>query len=248
MNQIDLADKAAVITGGASGIGFASAERFIRSGARVALWDRDQQGLEGARTALGAEVETALVDISDPDSVESAVETTTDALGSVQIVVNSAGIGGGGTNVWEYDVSDWNRMLAINLTGQFLVCRALIPQMLESGWGRIVNVASVAGKEGNPRASAYSAAKAGLIGFTKSLAKELAHTNVLANVVTPAIIDTPLLENVAEERINYMLSKVPLGRMGTAQEIAAMITWLCSDDCSFSTGAVFDLSGGRATY
>ena len=249
MNRIDLADRSAVITGGASGIGLATAKRVIESGAAVVLWDQDGDALAQARSSLGEAVRgVAVVDISDPDAVELAVKETNEAVGVTQIVVNSAGIGGGGNNVWEYDIETWNRMIAINLTGQFLVCRALLPQMIESGWGRIVNVASVAGKEGNPKACAYSAAKAGLIGFTKSLAKELAHTRVLVNVVTPAIIDTPLLKHVPRDRIDYMLSKVPMGRMGTAGEIAAMITWLCSEDCSFSTGAVFDLSGGRATY
>ena len=248
MNRIDLADRSAVITGGASGIGLATAKRVIESGAAVVLWDQDGDALAQARSSLGEAVRgVAVVDISDPDAVELAVKETNEAVGVTQIVVNSAGIGGGGNNVWEYDIETWNRMIAINLTGQFLVCRALLPQMIESGWGRIVNVASVAGKEGNPKACAYSAAKAGLIGFTKSLAKELAHTRVLVNVVTPAIIDTPLLKHVPRDRIDYMLSKVPMGRMGTAGEIAAMITWLCSEDCSFSTGAVFDLSGGRAT-
>ena len=250
MTKFDLHGRTAVVTGAASGIGLATARCLIDASARVILWDRDEQILDRASTSLGNGVLAALpVDIADRDSVADAAATSSDHADHIDILVNSAGIGsGGGGPVWDYDLDAWDRMIAVNLTGQFLVCRALLPHMMKGGWGRIVNVASVAGKEGNPNVSAYSAAKAGLIGFTKSLAKELADTGVLVNVVTPGIIKTALLDNVPQDRIDYMVSKIPMGRMGTAEEVAAMITWLCSDDCSFSTGAVFDLSGGRATY
>ena len=249
MNQLDLHGRKAVVTGGASGIGYATAERLIDSGARIVLWDVDQDGLRTAHKALGQDViAVAAVDIADRDATTDAARVSVEAAGTIDILVNAAGIAGGGGRVWEVDPDTWDRMIAVNLTGQFLVCRALLPQMIASGWGRIVNVASVAGKEGNPMASAYSASKAGLIGFTKSLAKELVETGVLVNAVTPGIVDTALLKGVPQDRIDYMLSKIPMGRMGQANEVAAMVAWLCSDDCSFSTGAVFDLSGGRATY
>ena len=249
MNQIDLRGRTAVVTGAASGIGYATAERLLASGARVVLWDADGDGLAAARKALGQDVvHAAAFDITDREATAEAARSSQQAADTIDILVNSAGIAGGGGRAWEVDPDAWDRMIAVNLTGQFLVCRALLPQMIAGGWGRIVNVASVAGKEGNPSAAAYSASKAGLIGFTKSLAKELIGTGVLANVVTPGVIETPLLEHVPQDRIDYMVSKIPMGRMGQAHEAAAMIAWLCSDDCSFSTGAVFDLSGGRATY
>ncbi len=249
MNEFDLHGHTAVVTGAASGIGLATARRLIDARAGVVLWDRDRSNLDRAAASLGNNVLAAVqVDIADRQSVADAALTSIEHADRIDILVNSAGIAGGGGLVWEYDLDAWDRMIAVNLTGQFLVCRALLPHMIKGGWGRIVNVASVAGKEGNPKASAYSAAKAGLIGFTKSLAKELAGTGVLVNVVTPGIIDTELLDNVPQERIDYMVAKIPMGRMGAADEVAAMITWLCSEDCSFSTGAVFDLSGGRATY
>ncbi|MEM7124606.1 MAG: SDR family NAD(P)-dependent oxidoreductase [Pseudomonadota bacterium] len=249
LNQLDLHGHTAVVTGAASGIGYATAERLLASGARVVLWDANRVGVEAAAKALGDNVvHTAAVDITNRDATAEAARSSHETAGTIDILVNSAGIAGGDGPAWEFDPDAWDRMIAVNLTGQFLVCRALLPQMIAGGWGRIVNVASVAGKEGNPLAAAYSASKAGLIGFTKSLAKELIDTGVLANVVTPGITETPLLDGVPQSRIDYMISRIPMGRMGKADEIAAMIAWLCSEDCSFSTGAVFDASGGRATY
>ena len=224
MNEYDLDGRTAVVTGAASGIGLATARRLIDARAGVILWDRDKSNLDRAAASLGAGVLAAVqVDIADRRSVADAAATSSDHADGIDIVVNSAGIAGGGGPVWDYDLDAWDRMIAVNLTGQFLVCHALVPHMMTGGWGRIVNVASVAGKEGNPNASAYSAAKAGLIGFTKSLAKELADTGVLVNVVTPGIIKTALLDNVPQDRIDYMVSKIPMGRMGTAEEVAAMI-------------------------
>jgi NAD(P)-dependent dehydrogenase (short-subunit alcohol dehydrogenase family) len=243
----DFSGLRAVITGGASGIGLATAERFRASGAEVILWDRN--GGLAAREAerLGAGVTAMTVDItSDREVAEAARAACAD--GPVQLLVNSAGIGGSGYPVWECDPAVWRTMIEVNLIGQFLVCRAFSEQMMASGWGRIVNVASVAGKEGNTNASAYSASKAGLIGFTKSLGKELIGSGVLANVVCPAVIDTPLVEQVTPEQMDYMTAKIPMGRIGEAGEVAALIAWLSSRDCTFSTGAVYDISGGRATY
>ena len=247
MNSIDLAGHCAVITGGARGIGYAIAERFIGSGASVALWDRDADGLAAAAKALGGAA-TATVNVADPDSVAAATEATLGALGKIDILVNNAGIAGDNATLWDTPVEEWRRVIDIDLTGVFLCCRAVVPHMIETGWGRIVNIASIAGKEGNPTAAHYSAAKAGVIGLTKSLGKELVDKGVICNCVTPAVIETPMLEQVTEAHRDYMISKIPLGRLGKAAEVAALVAWLSSEDCSFSTGAVFDISGGRATY
>jgi len=247
MNTIDLAGRNAVITGGARGIGYAIAERFIASGASVALWDRDADGLAGAAKTLGAAA-TAIVNVADPDSVAAATEATLGALGKIDILVNNAGIAGDNATLWDTPVEEWRRVIDIDLTGVFLCCRAVAPHMIESGYGRIVNIASIAGKEGNPTAAHYSAAKAGVIGLTKSLGKELVDKGVICNCITPAVIETPMLDQVSDAHRDYMISKIPLARLGTAAEVAALVAWLSSEDCSFSTAAVFDISGGRATY
>jgi 3-oxoacyl-[acyl-carrier protein] reductase len=249
MNVLDLRGRKAVVTGGASGIGLAVARRLTASGAIVALWDLSESALASAGHALGPEATRQIVvDVSDADAVDAAAATTLKALGPVDILVNSAGVTGPNAPVEAYPVAAWQRVLAINLTGIFLTCRALIPQMRSADYGRVVNVASVAGKEGNPNAAAYSASKAGVIALTKSLGKELAATGVTVNCVTPAAVKTALFDQMSHAHIDYMLSKIPMGRFGTPDEIAGMVGWLCTAECSFSTGATFDLSGGRATY
>ena len=250
MNNIDLNGKSAVVTGAARGIGYATAERMLDSGAQVALWDREASELDKASEQLNkkGQILRIQVDVSDPISVEKATENTLSAFGKVDILVNNAGIAGDNATVWNTDVDEWRRVLDVDLTGVFLCCRSLTPSMIDAGYGRIVNVASIAGKEGNPNAAHYSSAKAGVIALTKSLGKELVESGVLCNCVTPAVIETPILAQVTEEFKKYMVSKIPLGRMGAAEEVAALITWLSSEDCSFSTGGVFDISGGRATY
>ncbi|MFQ5985485.1 MAG: SDR family NAD(P)-dependent oxidoreductase [Alphaproteobacteria bacterium] len=250
MNTIDLEGRKAVVTGAARGIGLAIAERLVASGASVSLWDVDEEAADAtaARLGRGGEVAAVVVDVTDADGVEGAVERTLARLGAIDILVNNAGVAGPNAKTWEYPVEAWDRVLAVDLTGVFLCCRSVVPYMVERGYGRIVNIASIAGKEGNPNACAYSAAKAGVIAFTKSLAKELIQTGVLVNCVTPAVVKTDIFAQMSEEHIQYMLSKIPMGRFGRVEEVAALVTWLCSEECSFSTGAVFDLSGGRATY
>lgn len=250
MNQIDLENRHAIVTGGARGIGFAIAQRLQASGASVSLWDVDGAALETARTSLGRpeKTHTAVVDVTNADSVESAAQATVAAFGKLDILVNNAGIAGTNAKTWEMDPADWQRVVSINLTGPFLCCRAVVPHLLKNGYGRIVNIASIAGKEGNPNAAHYSASKAGVMALTKSLGKELATSNIAVNCVTPAVIVTDILKQVAQSHIDYMLSKIPMGRFGRTDEAAALVAWLCSEDCSFTTGGVFDLSGGRATY
>lgn len=248
MNQLDLRGRKAVVTGGASGIGLAIARRLVASGATVAIWDLSDEALQAARESLEMTTEIVVVDVSSSDAVEAATEATLRAFGTVDILVNSAGITGPNATVEAYPLQDWQRVLAVNLTGIFLTCRALVPQMRATNYGRVVNVASVAGKEGNPNAAAYSASKAGVIALTKSLGKELASTGITVNCVTPGAVKTALFDQMSDEHIGYMLSKIPMGRFGKTDEIAAMVTWLCTAECSFSTGATFDLSGGRATY
>ncbi len=250
MNNIDLTNRKAIVTGGARGIGAAIAQRLLQSGAQVALWDKDADALAAARKQLAAHgtVFTAAMDVTDAGSVEAAVQSTLAAFGKLDILVNNAGVAGTNAKVWESDPADWRRVLEINLTGPFLCCRAVIPHLITNGYGRIVNIASIAGKEGNPTAAHYSASKAGVIALTKSLGKELATANVIANCITPAVIETDILKQVTQSHIDYMLSKIPMNRFGRLDEVAALAAWLCSADCSFSTGAVFDLSGGRATY
>lgn len=250
MNAIDLQNRGAVVTGGAQGIGLSVAKRLLASGASVSLWDRDAELLEQTRKDLAnlGTVHTTSVDVTDVSDVEKAVAVTEAALGSIDIMVNNAGIAGPTTKTWDYPVEEWRRVIDIDLNGVFHCCRAVVPHMINRNYGRIVNVASIAGKEGNPNASAYSAAKAGVIALTKSLAKELADRDIAVNCITPAAAKTRIFEQISQEHIDFMLSKIPRGRFVKVEEVAAMVAWVVSEENSFTTGAVFDLSGGRATY
>ena len=250
MNTYDLKGRTAAVTGAARGIGRAIADRLLASGANVMLWDVDGAALKDTLADLGGagHADVAAVDITDPDAVEAARALTIDRFSGLDVLVNCAGISGPTVKTWEYTLEDWNRVVGIDLTGTFICCKAVVPGMMERGYGRIVNIASIAGKEGNPNAPAYSAAKAGVIGFTKALSKEVVGAGVLVNCVTPAAIRTDIFDQISEEHVQYMLSKIPMGRLGKTDEAAHLVAWLCSEDCSFSTGAVFDLSGGRATY
>ncbi|WP_028006888.1 SDR family NAD(P)-dependent oxidoreductase [Solimonas flava] len=250
MNRIDLEGRVAVITGGARGIGYATAERMLASGAAVSLWDIDAERLQQAQTALAQPQRVAIrtVELTDEHAVDAAAQATRERFGKIDILVNNAGITGGNGPTWELDPAVWRRVLDVNLMGPVLTVRAIVPSMLANGYGRIVNIASVAGKEGNPNASHYSASKAGLIGLTKSLGKELATKNILVNCITPATANTEILTQMKPEHIEYMRSRIPMGRLGEPQETAAMICWLSSEDCSFTTASTFDISGGRTTY
>ena len=248
MNQLDFKDRTAVVTGGAAGIGMAVAHRLLRSGARVALWDRDDAALAQARSRLGGEVATHAVDVADAAAVDAVAQRTAAALGRVDVLVCSAGITGPNVPTWEYPPEEWRRVFDVNVHGLFHCNRALVPHMQRNDYGRIVNIASVAGKEGNPNAAAYSASKAAVIGLTKSLGKELAKSGIRVNCVTPAAVRTAIFDQMTQQHIDFMLAKIPMARFGTVDEIAAMVCFLASEECSFSTGAVFDLSGGRATY
>ena len=247
-NRIDLANRIAVVTGGAQGFGKACAERFIASGAKVAIWDRDTKlaGKTAEALAHGTTVHTC--DVSDPASIEAAREATVKAHGRIDILVNNAGIAGAIATTWETPVEDWRAVMRINLDGPFLCSRAVVPGMIAQNYGRIVNVASIAGKEGNPNAAHYSASKAGVIALTKSLGKELAKFNIAVNAITPAAAKTAIFDQITQAHIDFMLSKIPRNRFVTVEEMAAMVAWMVSEDNSFTTGAVFDLSGGRATY
>ncbi|WP_287787294.1 SDR family NAD(P)-dependent oxidoreductase [Acidiphilium sp.] len=242
------AGQGAIITGGAAGIGLACARRLAAEGARVSLWDLDAAALAAASAEIGAETHTAAVDVSDADAVMAAAKACAAALGRVDVLVASAGISGPNVPTWDYPLDAWRRVIDINLHGVFHCCRAVVPIMRAAGYGRIVNIASIAGKEGNPNAAAYSASKAAVIGLTKSLGKELADTAIRVNCITPAAVRTAIFAQMTEQHINYMLSKIPLGRFGEVDEIASLVAWLASREASFSTGAVFDISGGRATY
>jgi 2-dehydro-3-deoxy-L-rhamnonate dehydrogenase (NAD+) len=249
MNSIDLKGRVAVVTGGASGIGTGIAERFAASGASVVIWDVNAQAAAATAATLDGEGHLGVtVDVTDEASVAAATAASVKAFGRLDILVCSAGITGPNTTTWEYGVADWRRVMDVNVNGVFLCNRAVVPQMLKNNYGRIVNIASVAGKEGNPNASAYSASKAAVIGLTKSVGKELAKTGIRVNCVTPAAVKTAMFDQMSQQHIDFMLSKIPMARFGLVAEIASMITWLASEECSFSTGAVFDLSGGRATY
>ncbi len=247
MNRIDLDGKVAVVTGAARGIGRAIADRLSASGARVAIWDIDGE----AASATAASIVNAVdftADVTDPASIAAALATTEAQIGPPDILVNNAGITGPNHPLDQYPIEEWRRVIEIDLMGVFYCCRAVVPRMLHRDRGRIVNIASIAGKEGNPNASAYSAAKAGVIGLTKSLGKELAETGIRVNAVAPAAAKTDIFNQMTPAQIDYMLSKIPMGRFVLVEEIAALVAWLCSDECSFATGAVFDISGGRATY
>jgi 3-oxoacyl-[acyl-carrier protein] reductase len=250
MNQLDLRDRVAIITGGARGIGHAAAARALGSGASVVIWDIDAARADQAVRDLAAlgTISADAVELSDAKAVQSATEAVLSRHGRIDILVNNAGITGGNAATWELDPDTWRRVLDVNLTGAFLTCRAVVPHMIARGYGRIVNVASIAGKEGNPNAAHYSASKAGLIGLTKSLAKELAPRNIVANCITPAAARTEIFSQMKQEHVDYMLARIPMGRFLELDEVAALICWLSSEECSFSTGAVFDISGGRATY
>jgi 3-oxoacyl-[acyl-carrier protein] reductase len=250
MNRIDLNGRVAVVTGGAQGIGRAIAERMLASGATVSLWDLDAARLAEARGALAGagKVFVEQVELTDEAAVAAAAARTIAAAGKIDIAVNNAGITGGNGTTWELAPDVWRRVLEVNLVAPYLVCRAIVPHMIASGYGRIVNIASIAGKEGNPNASHYSASKAGLIALTKSLAKELATKGVLVNAVAPAAAKTAMFATMTQQHIDFMLSKIPMGRFIETREIAATVAWIASEECSFTTGSVFDLSGGRATY
>jgi 3-oxoacyl-[acyl-carrier protein] reductase len=248
MNRLDFEGRRAIVTGGASGIGLAIARRLTASGARVMVWDRDERLLADARQALGANGDTCAVDVTDAAGVERAAVDAADTMGGIDVLVCSAGITGPNTTTWEYPVDAWRAVFDVNVHGLFLCNRAVVPFMQRTDYGRIVNIASVAGKEGNPNASAYSASKAAVMALTKSLGKELAKTGIRVNCVTPAAVRTAIFDQMTPAHIDFMLSKIPMGRFGTVDEIASLVCWLASEECSFSTGAVFDASGGRATY
>jgi 3-oxoacyl-[acyl-carrier protein] reductase len=250
MTRIDLTGQFAIVTGGARGIGYAIAERLLDSGATCLLWDRDGAELRAAAGRLGTRgaVHTAVVDVADAEAVATAAAAAFAQAPAVDILVNNAGIAGVSKPMWECTPAEWQEVLQVNLFGVFLCSRAIVPHMIGHGYGRIVNVASIAGKEGNPNASHYSAAKAGVIGMTKSLGKELAEKGVLVNAIAPAVIETAILEQITPAHVAYMRTRIPMNRFGRVEEAAALVAWLASRECSFSTGAVYDLSGGRATY
>jgi len=248
MNTLDLNGRTAIITGAAQGIGLAIAQRFVASGAKVALWDMNLSGAQAAAKQLGAAAAAFGVELTNEASIRAGFDATLASFGRVDVLVNNAGITGGNAATWELDTEVWRHVVEVNLVAPFMVCKVVVPHLIAQGGGRIVNIASIAGKEGNPNASHYSASKAGLIALTKSLGKELASHGVLVNAITPAAAKTPIFDSMTPQHIDYMLSKIPMGRFVEVEEIAAMAGWLASPDCSFSTGAVFDLSGGRGTY
>ena len=246
MNQIDLNNKTAVITGGAQGFGCSMVERFAKSGAKVVIWDKDKDLIDNLD--LPNNVSAVQTDVTSYDSVENSVNETIEKNNSIDILVNNAGIAGPSFKTWEYPIDQWQNVVDIDLTGVFYCCRTVTPHMIKNNYGRIVNIASIAGKEGNPNAMPYSAAKAGVIALTKSLGKELSDKNIAVNCVTPAAAKTRIFDQISQEHIDYMLSKIPRGRFLKVDELASMVSWLVSEENSYTTGAVFDLSGGRATY
>ncbi len=246
MNQIDLKHKVAIITGGAQGFGYSMVERFSKSGAKVVIWDKDEELLKSL--TLPENVNYEIVDIISYDSVQKSTITTLDKNNKIDILINNAGIAGPSFKTWEYPIDQWQNVIDIDLTGTFYCCKSIVPHMIKANYGRIVNIASIAGKEGNPNAMPYSAAKAGVIALTKSLGKELADKNIAVNCVTPAAAKTRIFDQISQEHIDYMLSKIPRGRFIKVDELASMVSWLVSEENSYTTGAVFDLSGGRATY
>ena len=246
MNQIDLKNRVAIVTGGAQGFGYAMVERFSKSAAKVIIWDMDKALMDSL--SLPANVSTMQVNVTSYESVENAANDVLKQYGKIDILINNAGIAGPSYKTWEYPLDDWQNIIDIDLTGVFYCCKSVVPHMIDKNYGRIVNIASIAGKEGNPNASAYSAAKAAVIGLTKSLGKELADKNIAVNCVTPAAAKTRIFDQMTQEHIDYMLSKIPRNRFAKVNELASLVTWLASEENSFSTAAVFDLSGGRATY
>ena len=248
MNNIDLKGCVAVVTGGAQGFGRAITERFVASGAKVAIWDRDTALAEKTAKAIGEAVKVFACDVSELEPVEAARDATLKAFGRIDILVNNAGIAGANATTWDTAVEEWRKVMKINLDGPFICSKAVVPSMIKQKYGRIVNIASIAGKEGNPNAAHYSASKAGVIALTKSLGKELASYDIAVNAVTPAAAKTAIFDQITQQHIDFMLSKIPRNRFVKVEELAAMVAWLASADNSFTTGAVFDISGGRATY
>jgi 2-dehydro-3-deoxy-L-rhamnonate dehydrogenase (NAD+) len=247
-NMIDLKGRAAVVTGGAQGFGKAITDRFLKSGARIAIWDRDTALAQKTAQELGGEIEAIGCDVADPASVAAALAATSRRFGRVDILINNAGIAGVNAKTWETDVEEWRKVMRVNLDGPFICSRAIVPGMIAQNYGRIVTIASIAGKEGNPNAAHYSASKAGVIALTKSLGKELAGYDIAVNCVTPAAAKTAILDQLTQQHIDFMLSKIPRNRFVLVEEVASMVAWMASEENSFTTGAVFDISGGRATY
>ena len=249
MNNLDLKNRTAIITGGAQGFGFAISKRLIQSGAKVIIWDIDEATAKKAEKEVDSKnFNYQIVDVTDFDKIEKAIKDLEKDFGKIDIFVNNAGMTGMNAKVWEYPIAEWKKVIELDLNSAFYCCKAIVPHMIKNNYGRIVNIASIAGKEGNPNASAYSSAKAGVIGLTKSLGKELADKNIAVNCVTPAAAKTRIFDQMTEEHINYMLSKIPRNRFAKVDELASLVCWLSSEENSFSTAAVFDLSGGRATY
>ena len=249
MNKYNLTNKVAIVTGGAQGFGLAITKRIIQSGGKVVIWDIDKEEAEKAKKEINSEnFSYQIVDITDFKIVKKSIDELEEKLGQIDIFVNNAGMTGMNAKVWDYPLDEWQKVIELNLNSTFYCCKAIVPHMIKNNYGRIVNIASIAGKEGNPNASAYSTSKAGVIGLTKSLGKELADKNIAVNCVTPAAAKTRIIDQMTDEHINYMLSKIPRNRFAKIEELASLVCWLVSDENSFSTAGVFDLSGGRATY